>query len=246
MNLSCQSSNQRIPAVCRCCWNYPPKIRQLPPSRSPNPRMIPARSAIAAKNRANVMVEDSGLLTKSSRIIVERTGRLWGGHHHDTDWDKMQQSESHDDDIRHVATNVRQKLCGYLEELSRWMRQCLVDGQWSSSRWLVGWRSPPPPVMVTGPTTAPQIAATSGQRHSFLRCRSFFVREIPDVCFIRPTTWFSGRSSYECIGGVAQGGDQLTRRVTAARFRWIRHVGPPRTGDRHVHLVRHDPNRRGY
>jgi hypothetical protein len=73
----------------------------------------------------------------------------------------MQQSESHDDDIRQVATNVRQKLCGYLEESSRWMRQCLVDGQWSSSRWLV------------------EVAA-------------------------------------------------------AARFRWIRHVGPPRTGDRGV------------
>jgi hypothetical protein len=48
---------------------------------------------------------------------------------------------------------------------------------------------------------------------------------------------FSGRSRYESIWGGAQGGDQMTSRVAAARFRWIRHVGPPRTGDRHGHLV---------
>jgi hypothetical protein len=96
--------------------------------------MIPARSAIVAKNREpgeSVKFEDSVSSTKSSRIIVERTGRLWGGHHHDTDWDQMQQSEIHDDDIRQVTTNVQQKLRGYRKELSRWMRQCLVDGQWS-------------------------------------------------------------------------------------------------------------------
>jgi hypothetical protein len=98
------------------------------------------------------MVDYSESSTKSSRIIVERTVRLWGGHHHDTDWDQMQQLEIHNDDIRQVTTNVRQKMCGYLKELSRWIRQCLKYVQWSSSR---SWRSSPPPVMVTVPTTAP-------------------------------------------------------------------------------------------
>jgi hypothetical protein len=68
------------------------------------------------------MVEDSESSTKSSRIIVERTGRLWGGHHHENDWDQMRQSESRDDDddIRQVTTNVWQKLCGYLKEFITW------------------------------------------------------------------------------------------------------------------------------